>query len=78
MLQNKQGMPPTKYDCKAFQANQGLSSRVMFDPSGATSDYGGKETFMVAGEKSILSYKAAKLNLTELEQAVVDELDTVQ
>jgi hypothetical protein len=74
MIVNTLGKVPTKMDCKLFQNRQGHTARILFDPTYATAIYGNKETFFVTNKQAEITYKATKMNLQGIDDAISDLL----
>jgi hypothetical protein len=68
-------LPDATY-CKQYEAQHAFSMPLLFDPTGATSIYGGKETSIVTNENGTIVFEGHSDSIATIRAAVEAELAT--
>lgn len=68
------GNPPTAHDCRAWRDEKQLEMTVVYDPTGATSDYGAKETSVVTDPRGTIVFHATGPSPSAVEAILVEQL----
>lgn len=66
--------PPTAHDCKNWREEKGLEMLVLYDPTGVTLHYGGKETSVLTDSTGVIVFRETGTNPHHLEKTLTEEL----
>jgi hypothetical protein len=74
LIQDDQFQYPNAAYCTKYKKSHGIDMRMLFDPTGATAIYGGKETSIVTNEAATIVYETHADLVTQVTNAIVGEL----
>ena len=57
LIANQQNMAPSAADCKKYREDYGLDVTLLYDPTGATSAYGGMEMTYILDRDAKITYE---------------------
>ena len=77
LIQDDQFQYPDAAYCEKYKKQHEIEMRMLFDPTGATSIYGGKETSIITNEAATIVYEAHADLTTQITQAIVAELSAL-
>jgi len=74
LLSNQWGETPTATDCKKYVADHDLTMTMLYDPSGASTIYGGMEISMVMDPAAKITFKVQGKWWAGIRNAIEDVL----
>ncbi len=77
LIQDDQFQYPDAAYCEKYKKFQEIEMRVLYDPTGATSIYGGKETSIITNEAATIVFEAHADLTNQITQAIIGELSAL-